>query len=97
MTHTLSRNSLYPNRTEQPTSLPFYQQEMNLTLHKFDELDSLINGIEYIEDNNLDSECYFFLNPRSPNHCQKVTYDFSNPYPFLVSLLLLPPAAQMRL
>lgn len=58
---------------------------MNLTLHKFDELDSLINGIEYIEDNNLDSECYFFLNPRSPNHCQKVTYDFSNPYPFLVS------------
>ncbi|KAK3868853.1 hypothetical protein Pcinc_025779 [Petrolisthes cinctipes] len=61
-----------------------FQREMNLTLHKFDELDSLISGIEYIEDNNMDSECYYFLNPRSPNLCQKVTYDFSNPYPFLV-------------
>lgn len=60
-------------------------QEVNLTLHKFDELDSLIHGIEYIEDNNMDRECYYFLNPRNEELCQKVTYDFSNPYPFLVS------------
>lgn len=58
---------------------------MNLTLHKFDELDCLIRGIEYIEDNNMDRECYFYINPRSEETCEKVTYDFSDPYPFLVS------------
>lgn len=61
-------------------------QEVNLTLHKFDELDSLIHGIEYIEDNNMDRECYYFLNPRCEELCQKVTFDFSNPYPFLVRI-----------
>ncbi|XP_050706685.1 pantothenate kinase 3-like isoform X2 [Eriocheir sinensis] len=61
-----------------------FQREVNLTLHKFDELDSLIHGIEYIEDNNMDRECYYFLNPRCEELCQKVTFDFSNPYPFLV-------------
>ncbi|XP_063597667.1 pantothenate kinase 3-like [Penaeus indicus] len=58
--------------------------EVNLTLHKFDELDCLIRGIEYIEDNNMDRECYYFLNPRNEDRCEKVTFDFSNPYPFLV-------------
>ncbi|KAG7175829.1 Pantothenate kinase 1-like [Homarus americanus] len=61
-----------------------FQREMNLTLHKFDELDCLIRGIEYIEDNNNYNECYYFLNPRNEETCEKVTYDFSNPYPFLV-------------
>ncbi|XP_069943163.1 pantothenate kinase 3 isoform X2 [Cherax quadricarinatus] len=58
--------------------------EVNLTLHKFDELDCLIHGIEYIEDNNMDRECYYFLNPRNEETCEKVTFDFSDPYPFLV-------------
>ncbi|XP_042855906.1 pantothenate kinase 3-like isoform X2 [Penaeus japonicus] len=61
-----------------------FQREVNLTLHKFDELDCLIRGIEYIEDNNMDRECYYFLNPRNEDRCEKVTFDFSNPYPFLV-------------
>ncbi|XP_063845959.1 pantothenate kinase 3-like isoform X1 [Scylla paramamosain] len=61
-----------------------FQREVNLTLHKFDELDCLIRGIEYIEDNNMDRECYYFLNPRSEDLCEKVTFDFSDPYPFLV-------------
>lgn len=61
-----------------------FQREVNLTLHKFDELDCLIRGIEYIEDNNMDRECYYFLNPRNEELCEKITYDFSNPYPFLV-------------
>lgn len=71
--------------------VPFQQlslvptQEVNLTLHKFDELDCLIRGIEYIEDNNMDRECYYFLNPRSEDLCEKVTFDFSDPYPFLAS------------
>ncbi|MCL4132882.1 UNVERIFIED_CONTAM: hypothetical protein GTU68_026623 [Idotea baltica] len=57
---------------------------MNLSLHKFDELDSLIRGIEYIEDNNVEKECYYFVNPRDQTLCQKHTYDFSNPYPYLI-------------
>ncbi|KAK7079853.1 Pantothenate kinase 1, partial [Halocaridina rubra] len=61
-----------------------FQREVNLTLHKFDELDCLIRGIEYIEDNNLDRECYYFINPRNVETCQKIKYDFSDPYPFLV-------------
>ncbi|XP_045585482.1 pantothenate kinase 3 isoform X2 [Procambarus clarkii] len=61
-----------------------FHREVNLTLHKFDELDCLIRGIEYIEDNNMDRECYYFLNPRNEETCEKVTFDFSDPYPFLV-------------
>ena len=58
-----------------------------MNLHKFDELDCLICGIEYIEGNNMSNECYYFTNPRNNAMCNKVTYDFSNPYPFLVSFV----------
>lgn len=61
-----------------------FRKDVNLTLHKFDELDCLINGIEYIEENHIHNECYYFINARDEETCQKVTYDFSNPYPFLV-------------
>ncbi|KAB7502247.1 Pantothenate kinase 1 [Armadillidium nasatum] len=61
-----------------------FKREVNLSLHKFDELDSLIRGIEYIEDNNVDKECYYFVNSRDQDNCQKCTYDFSNPYPYLI-------------
>lgn len=55
-----------------------------MKLMKFDELDSLIRGMMYVETNNP-SECYYFSDPTSDDHCHKVPYDFSNPYPFLVS------------
>ncbi|XP_076037510.1 pantothenate kinase 3 fbl isoform X3 [Oratosquilla oratoria] len=61
-----------------------FRQEVNLTLHKFDELDCLIRGIEYIEDNNAESECYYFEHPKDEALCRKIMYDFSDPYPFLV-------------
>jgi len=56
-----------------------------LRLFKFDELDSLIRGLEFVEKNNP-SECYYFDDPKSEN-CHKVPFDFSDPYPFLVSRL----------
>ncbi|XP_034235418.1 pantothenate kinase 3 isoform X2 [Thrips palmi] len=60
-----------------------FQREVNMKLMKFDELDSLIRGILYIETNNP-TECYYFADPTSDDHCQKVPYDLSNPYPFLL-------------
>ncbi|XP_026273720.1 pantothenate kinase 3 isoform X1 [Frankliniella occidentalis] len=60
-----------------------FQREVNMKLMKFDELDSLIRGILYIETNNP-KECYYFSDPTSDENCQKVPYDLSNPYPFLL-------------
>lgn len=58
-----------------------FQRELNLTLHKFDELESLIHGIHYIEAYNS-NECYYFKDPMGQGI--KETFDFSHPYPFLV-------------
>lgn len=60
-----------------------FQREVNLQLHKFDELDSLIHGIHYIEA-YCNSECYYFKNARDPELAEKAAFDFSHPYPFLV-------------
>lgn len=62
-----------------------YFQRINLTLHKFDELDCLIKGIHYI-DRHYPLECYYWKNADSdyPDGCQKVPFDFHDPYPYLV-------------
>lgn len=57
-----------------------------MKLAKFDELDSLIRGMLYIEANNP-SECYFWVNPTDEERCDKKVFDFRNPYPFIVSIL----------
>ena len=61
-----------------------FLQYVNLELHKFDELDCLIEGIHYVDRNNERSECYYWKNPADPDHCEKVPFDFRNPYPYLV-------------
>ena len=58
-------------------------KEVNLSLHKSDELDSLIRGLLFIEE-SYPSEVYYWANPTDEDKCCKVTYDFKNPYPFLV-------------
>ncbi|GAB6023310.1 Pantothenate kinase 1 [Chamberlinius hualienensis] len=60
-----------------------FKREVNMQLHKADELDSLIRGIHYIEANEP-NECYYWHNPKDEHLCEKVPYDFSHPYPFLV-------------
>ncbi|XP_016909828.1 pantothenate kinase 3 isoform X1 [Apis cerana] len=60
-----------------------FKQEVNMNLAKFDELDSLIRGMLYIETTNP-HECYYWSHPTDDNKCQKVPYDFSEPYPFLL-------------
>lgn len=57
--------------------------ELNMTLHKFDELDSLIGGIQFIEHNNS-KELYYWENPGEDSLACKRTYDFTNPYPFML-------------
>ncbi|XP_039283048.1 pantothenate kinase 3 [Nilaparvata lugens] len=59
-----------------------FRREVNMKLAKFDELDSLIRGMLYVETNNP-RECYYWANPTDSDRCHKVAYDFSKPYPFL--------------
>lgn len=54
-----------------------------MNLAKFDELDSLIRGMLYIETTNP-RECYYWSHPTDDSKCEKIPYDFSEPYPFLV-------------
>lgn len=65
-----------------------YAQELNMRLAKFDELDSLIRGMLYVETNNP-CECYYWINPTDDERCEKRFFNFSDPYPFLVSQQLL--------
>jgi len=60
-----------------------FLQEVNLQLHKFDELDSTIHGLEFIDAHN-ESECFYWENSKDEERCQKVPFDFSEPYPFMV-------------
>ncbi|OWF45342.1 pantothenate kinase 3-like [Mizuhopecten yessoensis] len=60
-----------------------FKQRVNLSMYKFDELDCLIKGIHYIDRHNL-SECYYWKNPGDPDTCEKVPFDFHDPYPYLV-------------
>jgi len=60
------------------------RSELNMSLHKFDELDSLISGIQFIEAHNNRRELYYWHNPSDDNEAVKKSYDFSNPYPFIL-------------
>lgn len=61
-----------------------FKQHVNLQLHKFDELDCLIEGVHYVDRNNPTSECYYWKDPADPDHCEKVPFDFRDPYPYLI-------------
>ena len=52
-------------------------------MFQFDELDSLISGIQFIEAHNS-KELYFWENPADDKEAVKRAYDFSNPYPFML-------------
>lgn len=54
-----------------------------MKLTKFDEFDSLLKGLQYVDAQNP-NECYYWSNPTVESECVKVNYDFSNPYPFLL-------------
>ncbi|KAF8767644.1 Pantothenate kinase 1 like protein [Argiope bruennichi] len=60
-----------------------FQKELLFKIHKFDEMDSLIRGIQFVEK-NYPRECYYWSHPVDDKRCRKVPFDFSSPYPFLV-------------
>jgi len=59
------------------------KRELNMTLHKFDELDSLVGGIEFIEAHNP-KELYYWQDPADDQLASKQQFDFTNPFPFLL-------------
>ncbi|XP_052773603.1 pantothenate kinase 3-like [Mya arenaria] len=61
-----------------------FKSHVNLELHKFDELDCLIEGIHFIDRNNKSFECYYWTNPNDSKLAKKEPFDFRNPYPYLV-------------
>ncbi|XP_043270078.1 pantothenate kinase 3 isoform X2 [Venturia canescens] len=60
-----------------------FKKEVNMSLAKFDELNSLLHGMLYIETTNP-HECYYWSHPTDETKCCQVPYDFSEPYPFLL-------------
>lgn len=59
------------------------RRELNMTLHKFDELDSLLGGVEFIEAYNP-RELYYWKDPADDCLAYKQQFDFTNPFPFLL-------------
>ncbi|KAL5281411.1 PANK1 family protein [Megaselia abdita] len=60
-----------------------FMHELNMKLAKFDELDTLIKGVLFSELRHT-TECYYFNNARDIRNSQKMAYDFSRPYPFIL-------------
>jgi len=63
-----------------------FRREVKMGLNKFDELDSLINGLEFIATNNPNNEIFYYQNPDDEeNGCIKTPYDTSKEmYPFML-------------
>jgi type II pantothenate kinase len=53
------------------------EAELGMQLHKADELESLISGIEFIAENFVD-ECYYYDNPLDSEKCRKVIWRWSS-------------------
>ena len=60
-----------------------FEERVNLVLHKFDELNCLIQGIHFI-DRHSETECYYYQDPMNSDKCTKKQFDFRDPYPYLV-------------
>ncbi|VDK42820.1 unnamed protein product [Anisakis simplex] len=53
------------------------ETQLNMQLHKADELESLIKGIEFVAATNPD-ECYYYENPLDDDKCKKVIWRWSS-------------------
>jgi len=60
-----------------------FKKELNISLHKFDELDSLVGGIQFIGKHH-NKELYYWQDPGDDVIARKVSYDYSDIYPFLL-------------
>lgn len=62
-----------------------FKQAKTINLRRFDELDSLIHGIHFVQKLNPSTECYFFSDSdQSSLSDRKQSFDFrDHPYPYL--------------
>ena len=59
-----------------------HTQKLGIELHKYDEMESLIQGVRYFSQ-NCPEDCYYWTNPMKPEVASKVIFPFdpdSNPY-----------------
>ncbi|XP_074642047.1 pantothenate kinase 3-like [Tubulanus polymorphus] len=61
-----------------------FKTRVNLSLMKYDELDSLIKGVHHIDRWRPKSECYYWRVHDDPSRYEKVQFDFRDPYPYLI-------------
>lgn len=57
-------------------------QKLDISLHKYDEMETLIRGIHYF-CNHCSDECYYWDSPNDPDKATKQPLDFDpddNPY-----------------
>lgn len=59
------------------------EKEVGMKLHKFDELDSLMRGVEYMEHFNP-SELFYYVNPQEEDNYEKAVYKAGAIYPFIL-------------
>ncbi len=55
------------------------EEAVRLKLHKFDEIDSLVSGLEYMERNNP-SELFFYHHPRPEEQYTRLLTNTKTPY-----------------
>ena len=63
-----------------------FRREVKMSLNKFDEIDSCLNGLEFIAENNPNNEMFYYKTPEDEeNGCIKTPYDTSKEmYPFML-------------
>ncbi len=59
------------------------QAAVKMTLHKFDEIDSLVHGVDYMGNNNP-TELFFYATPQEEASCSKTVFNASVVYPFML-------------
>lgn len=64
---------------------PDFKREVNMNLNKFDELDSLIRGVEFMDENNT-TELFYYATPQDDlGGCLETPFDTRHSlYPFLL-------------
>jgi len=64
---------------------PDFKREVNMNLNKFDEIDSLIRGVEFIVENSEFHELFYYDTPQDEKSCIQTPFDHSSSvYPFML-------------
>ena len=59
------------------------EEAVNLKMHKFDEIDSLVGGLAYLENSNPE-ELYYYSSPQDQSTCCKTPYSSDAVFPLLL-------------